>query len=379
MSSAWYNFLGNNAVAEDAASAEKGVREKYPLLLHANETVELAFTGRGGFGRDKSYFTSHRILVKDGKGVGNKRKNYLTIPYASIQAFSVETAGMLFDGDMDVTIYSSGKPRIKLDFAAGRQAVDLFGIQQYLNTKINWTNDNKTAQEDYVHGEPCHLASKQRSAFGTFVDWVGDNASQLSPPEVQQHFTTVAPVLMQNEMVRLAFKAGRDFTIFTDLRLLSVDVQGPFGKKVQFLSVPWRSFSGFCVETAGAYFDRDSEMNLYTNMEQFGKIKQDFRNGRADILAIQKFVANKILGEDNAPLSNIDFKQGHVDPKTSWWFRDNQRPLDAAEMDRYYHTTVPLLQGAEHVEMAFKGRYVPVRCCPLPFAVTSLFDNELSL
>lgn len=83
--SAIYAFLGKNSFQVDAAEAEKGVREKYPLLLHPSETIQLAFKDRGAMGRDKSYFTSHRILIKDGKGVGSKRKNYQSIPYAHIQ------------------------------------------------------------------------------------------------------------------------------------------------------------------------------------------------------------------------------------------------------------------------------------------------------
>ena len=45
----------------------------------------------------------------------------------------------------------------------------------------------------------------------------------------------------------------------------------------------------------------------------------------------------------------------HIE-KGFWWFRDNQRPLDAKEMDRVYHSDPHILRGNEHVEMAFKGR-----------------------
>merc|ERR1719261_482707 len=104
------DFVFDNAYQQDAAEVEQRVREKYPLLLHQDEKIELAFKGRGGKGRDKKYFTSHRILIKDGKGIGSKRKNYQSIPYTSIQAFSVETAGK-FDGDVTVTVWSTGVPR----------------------------------------------------------------------------------------------------------------------------------------------------------------------------------------------------------------------------------------------------------------------------
>lgn len=73
----WFDFIFDNAYSVDAKEAEQQMRKKYPLLLHKQETVILAFKDRGGRGRDKEYFTSHRILIKDGKGIGSKRKNYL--------------------------------------------------------------------------------------------------------------------------------------------------------------------------------------------------------------------------------------------------------------------------------------------------------------
>jgi hypothetical protein len=74
MPGAWFDFIFDNAYQVDAKEAEDKMRSKYPHLLHEAETVELAFRDRGGKGRDKEYFTSHRILIKDGKGVGSKRK-----------------------------------------------------------------------------------------------------------------------------------------------------------------------------------------------------------------------------------------------------------------------------------------------------------------
>ena len=38
------------------------------------------------------------------------------------------------------------------------------------------------------------------------------------------------------------------------------------------------------------------------------------------------------------------------------WFSDNNRSVDAAEMDRVYHSDLPILQPSEVVEMAFRGR-----------------------
>lgn len=125
-------FIGDNAFQVDAAEAEAAARAKYPLLFHPNETVEMAFKAGGGIGRDKSYLTTHRLLIKDGKGIGSKRKNYLSIPYDTIQAFSVQSAGV-WDGDMELKVWTAGSFTHRIDFAKGQ--VDLFAVQAYMNSK----------------------------------------------------------------------------------------------------------------------------------------------------------------------------------------------------------------------------------------------------
>jgi hypothetical protein len=91
-----------------------------------NEKILIAFKGRGGIGRDKSYFTTHRILIKDGKGIGNKRKNYQTIWYKHIKGFAIETAGS-FDGDVELHVYASAGTSVQIDFAKGQVDVSEIG------------------------------------------------------------------------------------------------------------------------------------------------------------------------------------------------------------------------------------------------------------
>jgi Bacterial PH domain len=203
---------------------------------------------------------------------------------------------------------------------------------------------------DHVDGTP--VSTKSQGSFGQLVDWLGNNASQLDPSRVEAQLTTVTPVLLQGEKVHLAFKAGRDTTVFTDKRILMMDVQGLMGKKIEFLTVKWSSISAFAVQTAGQFFDRDTEMKLITNMLSRPILNQDFRKSGADVMLIQKYLTNRILMGGSSLLGpepvlpHVDRKAGHVDDaKGSWWFRDNQRPLDAVEMEQYYKTQVPILHS----------------------------------
>lgn len=100
-----FHFIAKNAVQVDAKEEERKQRGKYPFLFHPNEKVVLSFTDRGGKGRDKIYFTTERFLYQDTKGFSGKRKNYLSVPYETIEAFKIQTAGAGLDGDSEVRIW----------------------------------------------------------------------------------------------------------------------------------------------------------------------------------------------------------------------------------------------------------------------------------
>jgi len=346
----WWDVVFDNAYKMDCKEAEEQQRLKYPLLLHKDEKIEMAFKNRGGKGRDKEFFTSHRIIMKDGKGIGSKRKNYKSIPYSSIQAFSIQTAGKC-DDDSELKVWSTGIPVITIDFASSQ--VNVYNIQQYLNSKISWGASKGT--QDVFDPIPPNMDVEQ-SALGNAIDWLGDNSKQIETEEVEKMFKIDSPMLLKNENVMLAFRCGRDTCVLTDKRVFLVDVKGIFGKKIEFLTIPWGSIHAYSVQTAGAFFDRDTEMFLYTNIVEKEVIIQEFRNGKADLFAIQKVLCNLILGDDTEVMPDVDLREGKEDEKGNWFLRGDQRPLDAVEMDQLYHSDPPILQGCERVEFAFMGR-----------------------
>ncbi len=68
--------------------------------------------------RDGVVFTTKRIIVINIEGVGLKR-DYTSLPYKNIQAFSIETAGI---GDIDTELqlwFSGGIGLIKIEFTCG--------------------------------------------------------------------------------------------------------------------------------------------------------------------------------------------------------------------------------------------------------------------
>lgn len=269
----------------------------------------------------------------------------------------MQSAGVL-DDDSEVTLYTSGIRSVQLDFSASK--VNIFEIYQLINTKIQWsTSITKSSSTDFVDPTPPNL-DKRQTKLGNMMDWIGDNAKQVNVDDVQEKFTTEFPILLQDEKVELAFTSGRDTKLFTSRRVLLIDVKGLTGKKIEFLTIPYGSIHGFFVQTAGK-LDRDTEMRLYTNMiGELYQIDQDFRNGKANLWAIQKLLCNHVLGDDKEPLDGVDSYEGHKDSTGGLFglitgLRFNERPIDEKAMDEALHSDPPILQGSEHVEMAFQG------------------------
>lgn len=93
----------------------------------------------------------------------------------------------------------------------------------------------------------------------SFLQNLLGNSTQASSADYQP---LIQNVLVENESVFTAFKTFRDFIIFTNERLILVDVQGLSGKKKSFKSIPYSQICVFTKENAGT-FDMDSEINLY--------------------------------------------------------------------------------------------------------------------
>jgi len=55
----------------------------------------------------------------------------------------------------------------------------------------------------------------------------------------------VEPLLVPGERIVSCFKAVRDFVVFTDKRLIAVNVQGITGKKRDFTSLPYSKIQAF--------------------------------------------------------------------------------------------------------------------------------------
>ncbi|MBQ6419694.1 MAG: PH domain-containing protein [Clostridia bacterium] len=102
-------------------------------------------------------------------------------------------------------------------------------------------------------------------------------------------------LLVEGEQVIGVYKTVRDQVIFTNKRLITVDVQGITGKRQELVTLPYSTIQYFSVQTVGfAELIPDAELSLYfTNGLQ---ANFEFR-GSCDILEIGRMISRYTLAK----------------------------------------------------------------------------------
>ncbi len=116
------------------------------------------------------------------------------------------------------------------------------------------------------------------------------NAGAIEKDKIQEKY---GKLLIPEESIEAGFKMIRDTFIFTNKRLIIIDVQGITGSKIEYFSVSYRSISRFSVETAGS-FDLDAELKIWISGEQQPSISKRF-NKKVNIYEVQKILAQFTL------------------------------------------------------------------------------------
>jgi len=101
----------------------------------------------------------------------------------------------------------------------------------------------------------------------------------------------VEALLVPGEQVLDSFQALRDGVVFTDKRIIAINVQGLTGSKKDFTSLPYSKMTAFSVETAGT-FDLDAELQLYYS--GLGQVSFEFK-GSCNLTAIAQMIAAATL------------------------------------------------------------------------------------
>lgn len=103
----------------------------------------------------------------------------------------------------------------------------------------------------------------------------------------------ISPVLIQNENIIGSYQSMRDGVVFTNMRIIAINVQGVTGKKKDFTSIPYSKIQVFSTETAGV-LDLDSELEIW--ISGIGKIKFEF-TGTSDVSEICRIISTYVLSK----------------------------------------------------------------------------------
>jgi hypothetical protein len=125
--------------------------------------------------------------------------------------------------------------------------------------------------------------------MGLFSALLG-NAGAVSPEELLKKYGLL---LTDNEQIELGFKLIRDTFIFTNKRLILIEVQGITGSKVEYKSISYKSISRFSVETAGT-FELDAELKIWVSSEQEPSIRKQFSKS-VNVYEVQRLLAFYVL------------------------------------------------------------------------------------
>jgi hypothetical protein len=362
----------------DPRVATEEIQRNCPEILLKDEKIHFCFVHKfGDFRADERrpwgvdydgrpiallFFTNCRIMMKEEHGDWGTSVQWHTVPYTSIKSFYVQTAGAL-DSEVELGFWALGlgkqdfkmsepMPSPKFSITLSKWGVDLIALQRLINTKIF-----KPSDDDVVAAVG---GGQEGGGLSAFIDILAGDAREIDPKLVQEQLRSDPPILLPDEEVDMAFRCGRDSTVLTNRRLLYIDVQGMIGMKVLYKSYPWTSIRAFAAQTPGFLIDRDAELTLWTSIKHVdeNKFQLDLRDSGTDILAIQRYLADRLLGVDTEPPAAGACKDKNSDgilAAMQALITGDCRQVDPEEANRKFHEDVELLQGCEKCEMAFKS------------------------
>lgn len=123
------------------------------------------------------------------------------------------------------------------------------------------------------------------------LDGVLGNASAI---DIKNTEAELSRILLAGEKIHRAYRVLRDMFVFTSARLILINKQGLSGKKVSYLSIPYKSIRLFSVETAGT-FDLDAELKIWV-AGIAEPVERQFKRGD-EILEVQTALAQYVCGQ----------------------------------------------------------------------------------
>lgn len=123
------------------------------------------------------------------------------------------------------------------------------------------------------------------------IDFKNASYFKLKQVDNSKYFSLITPLFTDGESILSSFKSLRDGVVFTNKRIIAINVQGLTGAKKDITSLPYSKVQSYSVETAGA-LDLDSELELW--FSGLGKVKFEFSKS-ANVSEICRIISEKVL------------------------------------------------------------------------------------
>lgn len=125
------------------------------------------------------------------------------------------------------------------------------------------------------------------------VNFNQDSVFNLKPISNDEVRGEVDGLLIADEKVEFAFKTIRDQLVFTNKRIISIDVQGITGKRKSFATMPYSKIQYFSIQTPG-FMELFPDSELFVMFTNGFTAKFEFK-GAVDIGKIGRILSEYIL------------------------------------------------------------------------------------
>ena len=126
------------------------------------------------------------------------------------------------------------------------------------------------------------------------VNFNQDSVWNLKPIRVDAVKGEVNGILIGGEEGVMAFQTVRDQLIFTNKRIIAVDVQGITGKRKSFSTMPYSKIQYFSIQTPG-FGELIPDSELFIMFSNTFTAKFEFKGG-VDIGKIGRMISEYVLG-----------------------------------------------------------------------------------
>lgn len=103
-----------------------------------------------------------------------------------------------------------------------------------------------------------------RKGVINMIDFQNKKLFKLVAEDLSKGEKIIGPYMVPGEEIIDSYVSIRDHLVFTNKRIVAVNVEGITGKKKDFSFIPYSCIQTFSLETAGV-LDLDAHLHLYIN------------------------------------------------------------------------------------------------------------------